>query len=139
EHNFLRRQFHIAPLKSDPLPNSWAGLPAIEFIRRSEAPDSWFLPAVHGLLKLPLRHRLAADSEPAPRLVNANAAPARISAAAYVLSPGSSIESPQIELLVNTSPSERSGGTSGSMRRNMSAVIPALKVLSGIDAGVHSP
>jgi hypothetical protein len=139
EHNFVRRRIHVAPLKSDPLPDSWAGLPAVEFIQKSDAPDSWFLPSIRGLLKLPLRHNVDAEPEPVPRLVSANAAPARTSAAGYVLSSGARREAPQIELLVNTSPSERSGGTSTSMRRNMSAVIPALKVLSGIDAGVHSP
>jgi hypothetical protein len=140
EHNFIRRQLHVAPLKLDPLPNSWAALPAVEIIHMSDGPDSWFLPSVHGLLKLPLPHNPDVYSEPIPRLVNANAAPARTSTAAYVLpSPDRATDTPKIELLVNTSPSERTGGTSGSMRRNMSAVIPALKVLSGIDASAHSP
>jgi hypothetical protein len=144
EYNFVRRQLHIAPLKSDPLPDSWAGLPAVEIIQMSDTPDSWFLPSVHGLLKLPLRRIPDAGpdayTEPVPRLVSANAAPARTSTVAYVLPSGEpKTEAPRIELLVNTSPSERSGGTSGSMRRNMSAVIPALKVLSAIDAGTHSP
>lgn len=140
EHNFLHRQLHVAPLKGDPLPDSWSGLPAVEIIPMSEAPDSWFLPSVHGSLKLPLHRNPDAWSEPVPRLVHANAAPARTSPAAYVLPSGDRrAESPNIELLVNTSPSERSGGTSSSMRRNMAAVLPALKVLSRIDAGVHSP
>jgi len=140
EHNFIRRQLHIAPLKADPLPNSWESLPAVEIIHMSDGSDSWFLPSIHGLLELPLRHSPDVYSEPVPRLVNANAAPTRTSTAAYVLpSTGRAAETPKIELLVNTSPSERSGGTSSSMRRNMSAVIPSLKVLSGIDASVHSP
>jgi hypothetical protein len=146
EHNFVRRQLHIAPLKSDPLPNSWAGLPAVEIIHISEGPDSWILPSVHGLLQLPLRHSPDAEySEPAPLRVSANASPVRTTAAAYVLpSPTAPSrerrqDKPGIEILVNTSPSERYSDISSSMRRNMAAVIPALKVLSGIDANTHSP
>jgi hypothetical protein len=146
EHNFVRRQLHVAPLKSDPLPNAWAALPAVEILHISEGPDSWFLPSVPDLLKLPLRHSAdALYSEPVPRLVNANASPARTTNAAYVL-PSSDPSSGErrtgasnIELLVNTSPSERFGATSSSMRRNMAAVIPAFKVLTGIDAGAYSP
>lgn len=146
EYNFVRRQLHVAPLKSDPLPDSWAGLPAVEVLHVSEGPDSWFLPSVHGLLKLPLRHSPdAAYSEPVPRIVNANGSPARTTNAAYVL-PSSDppsreqrTDAPNIEIVVNTSPSERYSATSSSMRRNMAAVIPAFKVLSGIDAGAHSP
>jgi hypothetical protein len=147
EHNFLRRPLHVAPLKGDPLPDSWAGLPPVEIIQMADAPDSWFLPSVHGLLKLPLRSRRPAPSlaanvypEPAPYLVNANAAPSRITNAAYVVPSGEPrVEAPKIELLVNTSPSERSGGSAGLLRRNMSAVIPALKVLSSINAKVRPP
>lgn len=146
EHNFTRRQLHVAPLKPDPLPNSWAGLPAIEIIHISEGPDSWILPSVHGLLQLPLHHSPGPEySEPVPFRVNANASPVHTTAAAYVLPSSASPsrerrpETPSIEILVNTSPSERYSDTSSSMRRNMAAVIPALKVLSGIDANVCPP
>lgn len=140
EHNFIRRPLHIAPLKSDPLPDSWDGLPAVEVIQMTEGPESWFLPSVHGLLKLPLRRGAETYSEPAPVLVNANATQVHTERASYVVSSGErKTETPKIELIVNTSPSERFGGSTGAMRRNMSAVIPALKVLSGIDAGGHPP
>ncbi len=46
---------------------------------------------------------------------------------------------PQIELLVNMTPSERSPNTVGSLRRNMSVVIPALKVLSALNAENRPP
>ncbi|HEY4086629.1 MAG TPA: hypothetical protein VGM43_11860 [Bryobacteraceae bacterium] len=140
EHNFVRRQLHIAPLKSDPLPNSWAGLPAVEMIHISEGPDSWILPSVRGSLQLPVRHSADTQySEPAPLRVNASAYSAHTTAVAYVLPSARSQKTPNIEILVNTSPSERYSDTSSSMRRNMAAVIPALKVLSGIGANVHSP
>ncbi len=141
EHNFTRRQLHIAPLKSDPLPGSWANLPAVEIIHISEGPDSWILPSVHGLLQLPLRHSPDAEyAEPAPLRVSVNAAPVRTTNAAYVLpSREKPAAAPNVEILVNTSPSERYADISSSMRRNMAAVIPALKVLSGIGANAHSP
>ena len=141
EHNFVRRQLHIAPLKSDPLPNSWAGLPAVEVIHMSEGPDSWILPSVHGLLQLPLRHHAEVEySKPVPLRVNASASAVRTTNAAYVLpSREEAASGPNIEILVNTSPSERYSDTSSSMRRNMAAEIPALKVQSGITANTHSP
>jgi hypothetical protein len=45
----------------------------------------------------------------------------------------------QIDLLVNMTPSERSAGSAGAVRRNMSALIPALKVLSGLNAKLQAP
>jgi hypothetical protein len=46
---------------------------------------------------------------------------------------------PYIQLLVNTTPSEQSANSAGSLRRNMSAVIPAFKVLSGLNAQIQPP
>ncbi|HVY91970.1 MAG TPA: hypothetical protein VHA14_04440 [Bryobacteraceae bacterium] len=140
EHNFIHRSLHVGPLKSDPLPNSWDGLPAVEMIQMSDGPESWLLPSVHGVLKLPLRNSENLYSEPAPVPVSANATQVHTERASYVLPSGErKTEAPKIELLVNTSPSERFGASNGTMRRNMSVVIPALKVLSSIDANVRPP
>jgi hypothetical protein len=145
QHNFLRRSLHIAPLKSDPLPHSWDGLPAVELIQMAEGPDSWFLPSIRGRLKLPLRtpepQPIVAGNllpEPAPYLVSAGSAPARTSNAAYVVpSMEPRAAAAKLDLLVNITPSDRSAGSSGVLRRNMAAVIPALKILSGIGAKAH--
>jgi len=48
-------------------------------------------------------------------------------------------QSPHIELLVNTTPSERSMSPATTLRRNMSVVLPALKVLSGLNAKIQPP
>jgi hypothetical protein len=48
-------------------------------------------------------------------------------------------EPPRIELLVNMTPSQRSTNPGGTLRRNMSMVIPALKVLSALNAKIRPP
>lgn len=58
EHNLMESSLHIGPVKDDPLPDSWKGLPAVEFMRRPVAPvdvpDELFQPDVTGRLHLPL-------------------------------------------------------------------------------------
>lgn len=55
EHSFTVRRLRVAPLKDDPLPDAWADLPQVEFIRAdSGPPDIWFLPEVAGRLNLPV-------------------------------------------------------------------------------------
>jgi hypothetical protein len=141
EHNFIRRELHIDPLKSDPLGDSWAGLPPVEMIQMADGPDAWFLPSVHGLLKLPLHRPADVYSEPVPYQVSANAAPARTALATYGAPPADSPgrEAPKVQILINTSPSAHAARSAATLRRNMAAVIPALKVLSGIDAKVRPP
>jgi hypothetical protein len=107
EHDFTHRKLHIAPLKPDPLPDAWLGLPPVEVLPFIDTPDSWFLPAVKNLLHLPLRN---ADKLP-----------------------------PRIDLLVNLTPSGRSRNSVGSLRASMSVVIPALKVLSGLNEKLRPP
>jgi hypothetical protein len=98
EHNLIFRQAHAEPLKGDPLPEAWTGLPAVEFIPAiTEPPDVWYLPGIEGGLNLSVATR---------RRVH-------------------------IQLLVNTTPS--AADSLAAMWANMSAVIPALKVLSQID------
>jgi hypothetical protein len=53
EHMAARRKLHAAPLKNDPLPNAWQGLPAIEFVPAAQPPDTWFLPSIETRLHLP--------------------------------------------------------------------------------------
>jgi len=58
EHGLMVRQVHAAPLKTDPLPEAWAGLPTVDFIPSiTEPPDVWYLPGVEGRLNLPLTTR----------------------------------------------------------------------------------
>ncbi len=44
EHAVARRKLKVAPLRGDPLPDAWRDMPAVEFIRSKESPDSSFLP-----------------------------------------------------------------------------------------------
>jgi len=53
KYSFKRREFHVAALHGDPLPNLWSDLAPVEFIRPSDEPDRWFLPAVDASLRLP--------------------------------------------------------------------------------------
>jgi hypothetical protein len=100
EHSVTLRKVHIAPLKSDPLPESWAALPAVEFIPGiNEPPDVWYLPAIGNRLRLPVKTR---------RPVH-------------------------VQIVVNTTPTQRAAGSLTTLRNNMSVLIPALKVLSQID------
>jgi len=54
EHSVKRNKLHVAPLRSDPLPQAGRDLPAVEFIEASDPPDRWFLPKEHGRLHLPV-------------------------------------------------------------------------------------
>ena len=98
QHSFIRQRLHVAPIKPDPLPDSWSGLPAVEFLPDIGAPDSWYLPQVRYGIALPL-------------------------AAEHPL---------RVELLVNTTPSEL--GSPASFRRSMELIVPALKVLTGLNS-----
>lgn len=126
EHSFTRRTLRVAPLKSDPLPQAWLGLPSVEVLPPVDGPDSWFLPSVKGLLHLPIgsgetANHLDLVADSGPNAWKTTRPP------------------PSIQLLVNTTPSEQSANSAGSLRRNMSAVIPALKVLSGLNAKTQPP
>jgi hypothetical protein len=57
EHAALERMLHIGPLKNDLLPDSFQGLPAVEFTEASDPPDGWFQPQLTGRLHLPLETR----------------------------------------------------------------------------------
>jgi hypothetical protein len=99
-NGFMQKKVHVAPLKVDPLPGSWEGLPQVEFLpANAQIPDAWFLPSIASRMRLPVA---------AQRPVH-------------------------IDLLVNLTPSERASDAIGELRRNMSAVIPALRVISQLD------
>ncbi len=63
EHAVKRENLRVAPLKNDPLPQAWDGLPPVEFIPASETPDSWYLPEIPDRLHLPLETRTPARVE----------------------------------------------------------------------------
>jgi hypothetical protein len=52
DHNAIQRRLHVGPLKNDPLPGAWRGLPAVEFLPPAMLPDSWYLPSIVGKLRL---------------------------------------------------------------------------------------
>jgi hypothetical protein len=100
EHNVMVRRIHVAPLKNDPLPDAWSGLPNVEFVsERADAPDVWYLPEVGTRL----------------RLARATRRPVHI------------------QILLNTTPTGKSSGSLGAMRRDMSVLIPALKALTQLE------
>jgi hypothetical protein len=58
EHNFLRRLFHVAAYKNDPLPEMWRGLDAFEFwSTKRDGPEFMFHSDIEGRLHLPLATR----------------------------------------------------------------------------------
>ncbi|MGD1071228.1 MAG: hypothetical protein ABSB15_13890 [Bryobacteraceae bacterium] len=100
EHSVTLRKVHVAPLKTDPLPDSWTGLPSVEFIPGvTEPPDVWYLPGNGNRLRLPV-----ATHRPV-----------------------------HVQILVNTTPTQRSAGSVTALRSNMSVLIPALKILSQME------
>jgi hypothetical protein len=56
-HAAIERALHVAQLRSDPLPDSWRALPAVEFTAPADPPDAWFEPYLAGRLLLPLETR----------------------------------------------------------------------------------
>lgn len=74
EHSLVQRTLHVAALKSDPLPEMWRDLPAIEFFHSDSRPDRWYLPEIEGRPKLavetqhPVEVDLMVNLTPAERL-----------------------------------------------------------------------
>lgn len=54
EHSTREMSLHVSPLKADPIPDMWRGLPAVEFSTEEGPPDSWYLPATTSRLNLRL-------------------------------------------------------------------------------------
>jgi hypothetical protein len=57
EHGLIRKTLHVPPLKEEPLPEAWRGLPPVEFLTAVDPPDVWFQPSLMGRLHLPLETR----------------------------------------------------------------------------------
>ena len=55
EHSGAQKMLHVNPLRNDPLPAAWKGLPQVELLHTMEAPDSWFRPDTTGRLQLPVK------------------------------------------------------------------------------------
>jgi len=55
EHATRRTSLRVPPMKSDPLPASWQGLPPVEIIGPEEGAAGWYLPDVRGQLNLSLQ------------------------------------------------------------------------------------
>ncbi len=98
EHSVIKRRLHVSPLKNDPLPEAWAGLPAVEAIAGDTPPDNLYLPFA-GRLRLAVEPRRPIE----------------------------------VDLVVNLTPSERLSGSSGALDRNLSFLLPILKVISQVD------
>jgi hypothetical protein len=57
EHVVRKDKLHVAPLHIEPLPQSWRGLPAVEFVPIKDKPQIWLLPDIVGRLNLPVSNR----------------------------------------------------------------------------------
>ncbi len=96
-HSFVSHRIRVKPLRNDPLPHAWDGLPAVEVLPAFvEPPDEWFLPMVKTrlTLRVPARRRV------------------------------------RLDVFVNETPGGNAAGSVGAIRRNMSVLVPALKVIS---------
>ena len=97
EHSVAIRKVRVNPLKDDPMPNLWAGLPAVDLVpSNSEPPDIWYLPELETRLHLPVETKRPLH----------------------------------VQLLLNTTPSQKAAGSVAAVRDNMSVLIPAMKILS---------
>jgi hypothetical protein len=98
DHSYVERALHVAPLRTDPFPAAWRDLPAAEYVREFQPPDSWYQPYLRGRVNMAVEtHRPV-----------------------------------HVDVVMNMTPSERAAGSIHVFRRNMSVLVPALKVLSGI-------
>ncbi len=58
EHSVIFRQANADPLRPDPLPEAWTGLPAVEFLPQiTQPPDVWYLPGIEHRLNLGVNTR----------------------------------------------------------------------------------
>ncbi|HVV43956.1 MAG TPA: hypothetical protein VHC72_02095 [Bryobacteraceae bacterium] len=54
DHSFTRRRYHVGAIRSDPLPDAWKDLPAVEFIQQDFIPYSWYQPQLRSVIRLPV-------------------------------------------------------------------------------------
>src|SRR5262249_25331034 len=78
EHAIKKDKLRVAPLKTDPLPDSWRDLPPVEFEEVVDPPDRWFLPKEQGKSILPVSPRRPVRVE-----LMANLTPTEMSARRY--------------------------------------------------------
>jgi hypothetical protein len=57
DHWAEQKTLHVNPLRNDPLPGAWKDLPAVELLRATEPPDSWYIPYLGARLQLPVATR----------------------------------------------------------------------------------
>ena len=57
DHWAEQKTLHVNPLRNDPLPGVWKDLPAVELLRASEPPDSWYIPYLSSRLQVPVAPR----------------------------------------------------------------------------------
>lgn len=57
QYSYLRKVLHVAPLRNDPLPRLWQGLPTVEMIPIADIPDAWYIPGVRQLNLQPKNER----------------------------------------------------------------------------------
>ena len=58
DHDLMRETIHVEPLKKDPLPSSWEGLPPVEIFGREDGMEMWFHPEMTGRLRIPVENHL---------------------------------------------------------------------------------
>ncbi len=51
EHSVRQLKFHVDAPESELLTKAWRNLPPVEFLGKTESPDSWFLPDIQGRLE----------------------------------------------------------------------------------------
>jgi len=57
DHWAQQKTLHVNPLRNDPLPSAWKDLPAVELMRATDPPDSWYVPYIGSHLQLPVPAR----------------------------------------------------------------------------------
>jgi len=99
EYSFVRRTVHVGEVHADALAQAGSDLPAVEFVRQLDMPDSWFQPYIRGRLHVGMETKRAIH----------------------------------VDLVMNLTPSERASSSLRVFRRNMSVLVPSLKVLAAME------
>lgn len=113
ERAVVLRTFRVNTLKNDPLPATWGRLPAIEFARESMALDDLFLPYL-APLPLPVKARQPVEVQ---LLVNTASTPPNL---------------PDYRRFASLGQADRQESLNAT-QRNLSDVVAAMKVISGVE------
>jgi hypothetical protein len=57
KRSLRRGTVRVSPVKNDPLPGAWRGLPPVELVAVPDVPERWFLPSVAGRLSVMIENR----------------------------------------------------------------------------------